>query len=114
MEKLLAGSQTLQTYFDEHRITEEEKENIEIAIKYEHYILKEEEFAKKMLQLDHIKIPLQIDYHQFPSLSLEAREKLSKVQPQNLGQASRISGVAPSDITVLMIFLKKSQNTENQ
>jgi tRNA uridine 5-carboxymethylaminomethyl modification enzyme len=83
----------------------EEIESAEISIKYAHYIEKESEIAQKMEHLDHIKIPPTIDYFSFSSLSMEAREKLTKVKPQNLGQASRISGVSPSDIVVLMIAL---------
>ena len=86
--------------------TDEQIENTEILIKYSHYIEKEKEIAKKMEQMDHIKIPTEIDYFSFPSLSMEAREKLTKVKPQNLGQASRISGVSPSDIVALMISLQ--------
>lgn len=88
-------------------ITEEIIENVEIAIKYDSYIKKEEELANRIKQLDHIKIPQHINYNEIPSLSLEARDKLTKVQPQNLGQASRISGVNPSDIVVLMILINK-------
>jgi tRNA uridine 5-carboxymethylaminomethyl modification enzyme len=88
-------------------VTDEILENVEIAIKYESYIQKEEELAHRMKQLDHIKIPSNINYKEIPSLSLEARDKLTKVQPQNLGQASRISGVNPSDIAVLMILINK-------
>lgn len=88
-------------------VTDEILENVEIAIKYESYIKKEEELAQRMQQLDHIKIPSNINYKEIPSLSLEARDKLTKVQPQNLGQASRISGVNPSDIAVLMILINK-------
>ena len=107
LKNLLINSSKLQTYFKDNKISEEDLENVEIAIKYEHYILKEEELAQKILQLDHIKIPVSVNYFQISSLSLEAREKLAKIQPQNLGQASRISGVSPSDITALIIFLKK-------
>jgi tRNA uridine 5-carboxymethylaminomethyl modification enzyme len=91
--------------------TPENIENAEIAVKYNHYIQKEEDLARKMSHLDNIKIPEKIDYFSFPSLSMEAREKLSRVKPNNLGQASRISGVNPSDIAALMIFLNGKNNS---
>jgi tRNA uridine 5-carboxymethylaminomethyl modification enzyme len=87
-------------------ISEEELQNAETWIKYANYIEKERELADKMQHLDKIKIEHNIDYFNFSSLSMEAREKLSKIKPENLGQASRISGVNPSDIAVLMIYLR--------
>jgi len=66
-----------------------------------------------MMHLDTVKIPSQIDYHKFPSLSIESREKLSRVRPTNLGQASRISGVTPSDIVTLMVFLNNQNSGKN-
>ena len=87
-------------------ISEKEQENAEIRIKYANYIEKEKEMADKLSNLDNIKISADFDYKNFPSLSLEAREKLSRVKPENLGQASRISGVSPSDIAALMIYLR--------
>ncbi len=104
---LIQHSKTLQNDLKKINPTDEILENTEILIKYESYIKKEEELADKMKQLDHFKIPKEINYQEIPSLSLEARDKLTKVQPQNLGQASRISGVNPSDIAVLMILLNK-------
>lgn len=80
----------------------------EIAIKYENYILKEEEMVGKLSKLDNIKISADFDYNQLSSISKEAREKLLKVKPMNLGQASRISGVSPADITALMIYLRQN------
>jgi len=90
----------------QNNISEREQENSEIRIKYANYIEKEKEMADKLSNLDNIKISPDFDYRNFPSLSLEAREKLSRVKPDNLGQASRISGVSPSDIAALMIFLR--------
>ena len=81
------------------------REQAEISIKYEGYIAKEKELVDKMLRLENIIIHDAIDYHQLHSISSEAREKLSKVKPKTLGQASRISGVSPSDIAVLMIHI---------
>ena len=79
----------------------------EIQIKYEGYILRELEMAKKMTKLENLKIPVNFDYSILKNLSLEAREKLLKIKPLTLGQASRISGISPSDISVLMIYLNK-------
>lgn len=83
--------------------TEEEKVQAEIGIKYETYIEKEVETVNKMTRLENIRIPTTYNYKALSSLSSEAKEKLTKVQPQTLGQASRISGVSPADISVLMI-----------
>ena len=77
----------------------------EILIKYDGYINKEYDLAEKLNRLDYVKLPADFDYHTLTSLSFEAREKLNKYRPETLGQASRISGVSPSDISVLAIFL---------
>lgn len=77
----------------------------EIQMKYEGYIEREEEVARKMNRLEEVKIPNGIDYSTFKSLSSEAKEKLMAIQPATIGQASRISGVSPSDISVLLIAL---------
>lgn len=106
LEDLIKASSSLSSFLTQINATQEEQEIAEILIKYQHYINKEKELAEKMSQLDNIKLPQDIDYFSFPSLSMEAREKLTKVNPQNLGQASRISGVNPSDIAALMIYLK--------
>lgn len=107
LKSLIEISKPIQQFLQTTGVTDEILENVEISIKYESYIKKEEELANRMKQLDHIKIPTNIDYKKIPSLSLEARDKLTKVQPQNLGQASRISGVNPSDIAVLMVLIQK-------
>ena len=80
--------------------------NAETSIKYSSYIQKEEEMVQHLTNLDAIKLPLDLDFPNINSLSKEAREKLSKLQPDNLGQASRVSGVSPADITALMIYLR--------
>ncbi len=77
----------------------------EIQIKYEGYIAREEEMALKINRLDELAIPEDVDFHQLTSLSIEAREKLSAIKPATIGQASRISGISPSDISVLLIYL---------
>lgn len=80
--------------------------NAETYIKYNSYIQKEEELVQHLSNLDNIKLPVNMDYSNIQSLSKEAREKLSKLKPVNLGQASRVSGVSPADITALMIVLR--------
>ena len=80
-------------------------EQAEIRIKYQGYIDREKDMAEKMTRLEEVRLSDQIDYFSFQSLSSEAREKLHKIRPATLGQASRISGVSPSDISVLMIHL---------
>jgi glucose-inhibited division protein A len=82
-------------------------DQVEINIKYEGYIKKAIREASKMLEYDNIKIRDDIDYEMIPNLALEARQKLKLVKPISVGQASRISGVNPADITMLMMYLKK-------
>jgi len=80
-------------------------ESAEIEMKYESYILKEVELADKMLRLEDIRLNPDFDYSDLKSLSIEARQKLAKLRPETLGQASRISGVSPADVQVLMVRL---------
>lgn len=84
----------------------EQISNAETYIKYNSYIQKEEELVQHLSNLDTIKLPDDMNYDNIQSLSKEAREKLSKLKPVNLGQASRVSGVSPADITALMIYLR--------
>ena len=83
--------------------TNEELEQAEIEVKYNGYIRQEQENVDKLLRLEYIKIPLTFDYSTVSSLSSESREKLTKIKPESIGQASRISGVNPADISVLLI-----------
>jgi tRNA uridine 5-carboxymethylaminomethyl modification enzyme len=80
---------------------------VEIDLKYEGYLDREMEMVEKMQQLESWCIPAEFDFGAVQNITLEAREKLAKIQPDNLGQASRISGVSPSDLSVLMVMLKK-------
>ena len=86
---------------------EEIIEAIEILIKYSGYIEREKEIAEKTKRLENIKIRGKFDYSQLASLSFEAREKLQKIDPENIAQASRIPGVSPSDINVLLVLVRK-------
>lgn len=81
----------------------EHLQEAEIRIKYETYIKKEIELVERMQKLEHLTIPLDFNYHQITSLSAEAREKLQNIKPGTLGQASRISGISPSDISILLV-----------
>ncbi len=95
----------VRSYTETNALSEASIEQAEIQIKYAGYIEKEKALADKMQQLDHIKIPEGFDYAPLASLSHEAKEKLQQIQPTNLAQASRISGVNPSDISVLLVQL---------
>ena len=88
------------------------EEQLEILVKYEGYIEKEKKEASRLLKLDDMKIPPHIDYHSVGGLALEARSKLSEVEPLTIGQASRISGVNPADIAQLIIYIKKVNSHE--
>ena len=79
----------------------------EILLKYERYIEKERDVANRILKFEDIELPSGFDYFSLQSLSYEAREKLSKMQPRTIGQASRISGVSPADVSVLLIFMQQ-------
>ncbi len=85
-------------------------EQITIAIKYEGYIVKEYKQAKKFQVLETKKIPQDIDYDIIPNIASEARDKLKKVRPETISQASRISGVNPSDISILLVYLESRKN----
>jgi len=80
-------------------------EQAEIQIKYDVYIEKEKEIVKKMNQLEDLVIPETFDYDRIMSLSNEALQKFKKIRPRTLGQASRISGVNPSDVQILMVYM---------
>ena len=95
--------------FDEllNTFDQETVEQAEIKIKYESYFEKEKEIISKMQKMEDKSINPDFDYNKLLSLSKEAREKLLKIKPRTLGQASRISGVSPSDISVLMVHITK-------
>ena len=90
------------------------REKIETEIKYEGYIARQQAAVDEMRRLENKKIPENIDYSAVGSLRLEAVEKLTRVRPQSIGQASRISGVSPADLSVLIIYLEKYKNGENK
>ena len=88
----------------------EVKEQVEINTKYEGYIKKSLKEAEKMLALEEKQIPADIDYSKVPNLASEARQKLTEISPTTIGQASRISGVNPADISILMVYLRRGYN----
>lgn len=92
-------------YVEAHKLDVEVLEQVEIQVKYSGYIEKEKNNAEKLTRLEGIKIPKNFDYSKLKSLSFEAREKLSNIQPTTISQASRISGVSPNDISVLLVFM---------
>jgi len=104
MEHMLSVA-SVGAYVRENNFSREVLEQAEIQIKYAGYIEKEKNNADKLQRLEHVKIPADFDYSLLKSLSYEAREKLQEIQPVSIAQASRISGVSPSDISVLLVFL---------
>ena len=80
-------------------------EEATIRMKYEAYIVKEQEMANKINKLENLKLRPETDYHQLSALSFEAREKLTKIRPETIGQASRIAGISPADISILTVYL---------
>ena len=95
----------LNLFVTEQNFDSEIIEEAEILLKYEGYIQKEQEVANKLTRLEYIELHEQFNYTALKSLSSEAREKLTRIKPRSIGQASRISGISPSDISVLMVFL---------
>ncbi|MDA9089330.1 tRNA uridine-5-carboxymethylaminomethyl(34) synthesis enzyme MnmG [Maribacter arcticus] len=93
------------SFINENKFDSEVLEQAEVQIKYSGYIAKEKVNADKLHRLESVKIPANFEYTKLKSLSFEAREKLTKIQPVTISQASRISGVTPSDISVLLVFL---------
>ncbi|MDT0558032.1 tRNA uridine-5-carboxymethylaminomethyl(34) synthesis enzyme MnmG [Ichthyenterobacterium sp. W332] len=95
----------VEDYIQKHNLDREVIEQTEIQVKYSGYIVKEKNNADKLHRLENIKIPSNFDYSVLKSMSLEAREKLNTIQPVTISQASRVSGVSPSDISVLLVYL---------
>jgi tRNA uridine 5-carboxymethylaminomethyl modification enzyme len=105
LHHLVKMSQELDNFIRKNTFDKEVLEQAEIFIKYEGYISKEKELANKLGKLENLPLKPDFDYHSLKSLSTEAREKLSHIKPTTIGQASRISGVSPSDINVLVVFI---------
>lgn len=92
-------------FIDKQQANKAVQEQVEIQIKYAGYIAKEKAQADKLTQLEHVPIPATFDYKKVKSLSYEARQKLTEIKPVTIAQASRISGVSPSDISVLLVYM---------
>lgn len=95
----------VEAYIQENNLDTEVIEQAEIQVKYSGYISKEKNNADKLSRLEYVKIPQNFDYSKIKSMSFEAREKLKKIQPTTVSQASRISGVSPNDISVLLVYM---------
>jgi tRNA uridine 5-carboxymethylaminomethyl modification enzyme len=105
MTELEHLSQTIRNVTEQY--TAEQKEQVEIHMKYDSYIEREQKLVEKIGSLDNFKINADFDYDRVKALSHEAREKLKKIKPETLGQATRISGVSPADVSVLTIYMGK-------
>ena len=97
--------ESVSNYIEENNLDNEIIEQTEIQVKYSGYIAKEKNNADKLTRLENIRIPDNFDYSKLKSMSMEAREKLNKIQPVTISQASRVSGVSPADISVLLVYL---------
>jgi tRNA uridine 5-carboxymethylaminomethyl modification enzyme len=89
------------------QLSDEVIQQVQIAVKYAGYLERQNQEVEKLKNLQHKQIPETFDYATVPSLRLEARQKLTRIRPSTLGQASRISGVSPADISILMVWLKR-------
>ncbi|WP_109302046.1 tRNA uridine-5-carboxymethylaminomethyl(34) synthesis enzyme MnmG [Aquimarina sp. AU474] len=103
--KDIKNFEKVKAYIEEHNLDREILEQTEIQVKYSGYIEKEKNNADKLNRLEEVKIPENFDYTKLKSLSFEACEKMSKIRPATISQASRISGVSPSDISVLLVYM---------
>ncbi len=103
LQEMMTDVEKLQKPLQQY--SREELEQAEIQLKYETYIEKEKELVAKMSQLEDLLIPENFDYEKLVSLGTEAKQKFKKIKPRTLGQASRISGVNPSDVQILMVFM---------
>ena len=96
---------SIDSYISKNNLSEEVQDQAEIQIKYSGYIQKEKNNADKLNRLESVKIPKDFDYKKLKSISAEALEKLNKIKPETISQASRISGVSPNDISVLLVYM---------
>jgi tRNA uridine 5-carboxymethylaminomethyl modification enzyme len=102
---VIEKTKSLQLFVKELTMKKEAIEQVEIDIKYKGYISREKDNAEKIKRLEHVKIPGDIDYDKFSSLSTESKEKLKAILPKDIAQASRISGIKPSDVSILLVYL---------
>ena len=102
----------LAALFDLPALADDVREEVEIMARYDGYIAKQQEQIARMERLESRRIPADLDYAAITSLRLEAAEKLAAVRPHSIGQAARISGVSPADISVLLVYLEKERRTQ--
>jgi tRNA uridine 5-carboxymethylaminomethyl modification enzyme len=105
LELLIQASNELADFIQDERFDDVIRESTQVLLKYEGYISKEQEMADKLSRLEHISLPADLEYERLTSMSTEARQKLQAIRPSTIGQASRVSGVSPADIAVLLIYL---------
>lgn len=105
LNDLIINAPSLKVKLEKYLSKTDVLNGVEIDVKYEGYIIRERELVEKMNRLEYIKLNDSLDYNKIESLSLEARQKLTQIRPATLGQASRISGINPSDISVLMVYI---------
>ncbi len=103
MKELSLFDEDLKTYLIKY--PKEVQEQAEIQIKYDSYIDKEQQLVAKLSNMENYQIPSQFDFLAITALSNEGKQKLNKIRPQTLGQASRISGVSPADLSILTVYL---------
>lgn len=111
LETAVPALQTLLRTYQGESGYRQMREAVEIGVKYESYIRKEQENAERMTRYERLRLPEETDYRAILSLSYEAREKLSKLRPMTIGQAARIPGVSPADISVLLVRLQAASKT---
>ena len=102
----------LAALFDLPALADDVREEVEIMSRYDGYIRKQQEQIARMERLESRRIPDELDYSAITSLRLEAAEKLAAIRPRSIGQAARISGVSPADISVLLVYLEKERRTQ--
>jgi tRNA uridine 5-carboxymethylaminomethyl modification enzyme len=96
---------SIDKYLVDNNLSKEVVDQAEIQVKYSGYILKEKNNADKLNRLENVKIPQDFNFHEIKSMSIEARQKLTAIRPVNISQASRISGVSPNDVSVLLVYM---------
>ena len=105
LEEVVENTPDLKKYVSSLTMKEEAIEQVEIDVKYKGYIEREKDNADKIKRLEYVLIPKDINYDKFSSLSSESKEKLKKIMPKDIAQASRISGIKPSDVSILLVYL---------
>ncbi len=114
MRRPNVGYESLREIFDLPKLNDEVRQQVEISITYEGYIKKQQEQINRMEKLENKLLPEDIDYSLVPSLRDEAREKLADIRPVSVGQAGRISGVSPADVSVLLVYLEQQKRLDEK